>query len=110
MRKFIRYLSHANEQQFFLIDSDDRDSRNRQFIVDTFLAMYGPPGPPGLPGPPGNHGPRGAAGPQGKRIFLLINNRKRKYIYLLFLRRCWSIKRTGTNCSFCRLPSKNVIS
>ncbi|CAF4887310.1 unnamed protein product, partial [Rotaria sp. Silwood1] len=43
----------------------DRDNRNRRFTVDTFLAMHGPPGPPGLPGPPGSPGPRGAAGPQG---------------------------------------------
>ncbi|CAF0966422.1 unnamed protein product [Adineta steineri] len=43
----------------------DRDNRNRRFTVDTFLAMHGPQGPPGLPGPPGGLGPRGAVGPQG---------------------------------------------
>lgn len=43
----------------------DRDIRNRRFTVDTFLAMHGPPGPPGEPGPRGNPGPRGAVGPQG---------------------------------------------
>ncbi|CAF2592741.1 unnamed protein product [Rotaria sp. Silwood2] len=43
----------------------DRDSRNRRFSVDTFLAMHGPPGPPGISGPQGNSGPRGAVGPQG---------------------------------------------
>ncbi|CAF0857358.1 unnamed protein product [Adineta ricciae] len=43
----------------------DRDNRNRRFTVDTFLAMHGPPGPPGLPGPSGSPGPRGAVGPQG---------------------------------------------
>ncbi|UJR15410.1 hypothetical protein I4U23_002357 [Adineta vaga] len=44
----------------------DRDMRNRRFTVDSFLAMHGPSGPPGLPGPPGNSGPRGAVGPQGE--------------------------------------------
>ncbi|CAF1041110.1 unnamed protein product [Rotaria sordida] len=43
----------------------DRDGRNRRFSVDTFLAMHGPPGPPGIPGPQGNSGPRGAVGSQG---------------------------------------------
>ena len=43
----------------------DRDNRNRRFTVDTFLAMHGPPGPPGLSGPTGSPGLRGAVGPQG---------------------------------------------
>lgn len=51
---------------FSLIASYDRDNRNRRFTVDTFLAMHGPPGPPGLSGPMGNPGLRGAVGPQGK--------------------------------------------
>ncbi|CAF1545893.1 unnamed protein product [Rotaria magnacalcarata] len=44
----------------------DHDSRNRRFSVDSYLAMHGPPGPPGQTGPPGNAGPRGAVGPQGE--------------------------------------------
>ncbi|CAF4225766.1 unnamed protein product, partial [Rotaria magnacalcarata] len=44
----------------------DHDSRNRRFSVDNYLAMHGPPGPPGQTGPPGNAGPRGAVGPQGE--------------------------------------------
>jgi hypothetical protein len=51
---------------FFIIAPYDRDIRNRRFTVDTFLAMHGPLGPPGMPGPAGNRGPRGAVGPQGK--------------------------------------------
>ncbi|CAF3603559.1 unnamed protein product [Rotaria sp. Silwood1] len=43
----------------------DRDGRNRRFSVDSFLAMHGPSGPPGISGPQGNPGPRGAVGSQG---------------------------------------------
>ncbi len=42
--------------------------------MDTFLAMHGPPGPPGLPGPQGYSGPRGAVGPQGKYTDSMIGN------------------------------------
>ncbi len=51
-----RYLLCVSRSIFFLkliirefrsIAPYDRDSRNRRFTVDTFLAMHGPPGPPG---------------------------------------------------------------
>lgn len=57
---FTFYLSFI-----FILDPYDQDGRNRRFSVDNFLAMHGPPGPPGVPGPQGNPGPRGAVGPQG---------------------------------------------
>ena len=61
-----------------IIGPYDRDNRNRRFTVDTFLAMHGPSGPPGLPGPPGGSGPRGAVGPQGKHRFPLVARRRKK--------------------------------
>jgi emilin len=51
----------------------DRDNRNRRFTVDTFLAMHGPSGPPGLTGPMGSPGPRGAVGAQGRNRFPSIH-------------------------------------
>lgn len=48
--------------------------RSRRFTVDTFLAMHGPPGPPGEHGPRGNPGPRGAVGPQGNCMNLIAGN------------------------------------
>ena len=51
----------------------DRDNRNRRFTVDTFLAMHGPPGSPGVPGPAGSPGPRGAVGPQGE--YTIVSNK-----------------------------------
>jgi len=44
----------------------DLDSRSRRFTVDTFLAMHGPQGPPGLSGPRGEQGQRGPVGLQGE--------------------------------------------
>jgi hypothetical protein len=60
----------------------DRDNRNRRFTVDTFLAMHGPSGPPGLAGPQGNPGPRGAVGAQGKYIDSSLIDRKVLFIIL----------------------------
>ena len=54
----------------------DRDNRNRRFTVDTFLAMHGPSGPPGLTGPLGSPGPRGAVGSQGRIRFPSIHARR----------------------------------
>ncbi len=90
-----------------LIAPYDRDNRNRRFTVDTFLAMHGPSGPPGLPGPQGSPGPRGAVGPQGTYTFCLKNNSQLK---IALFRNCWSIQRISTCCSFCCLSSKNAFS
>lgn len=81
----------------------DRDVRNRRFTVDTFLAMHGPPGSPGLPGPPGNPGLRGAVGPQGNYTFLLI-----KIMIVTQFRYGWSIKRTSSYHCFCGSSAKDA--
>ncbi|CAF1441422.1 unnamed protein product, partial [Didymodactylos carnosus] len=44
----------------------DHDSRSRRFTVDTFLAMHGPQGPPGIQGSMGEQGERGPVGLQGE--------------------------------------------
>ena len=63
----------------------DRDNRNRRFTVDTFLAMHGPSGPPGLPGPSGSPGPRGSVGAQGRNRFPTVDARKNNADYFLAL-------------------------
>jgi hypothetical protein len=61
----LSWRSHVFQCIHVRLANYDRDVRSRRFTVDTFLAMHGPPGPPGLPGPAGSPGPRGAVGPQG---------------------------------------------